>query len=164
MNTVIATDHLYLAERRIDDTGRGWAFARLTLPEALVSAYVDSLWLWERECAKGYNALIDMWKITMPNRRRFVEGHAFDRSVATMATVRLTVTELYAATDAIKEYVLEHGVPGYGIPLDECDFAGLADFKSRYWPLILAADEANDNHWHEDYFVANNYTSIFNGR
>ena len=164
MTNAIATEYLYLAERRIDCDGRGWAFARLTLPDSLVTAYVDSLRLWEHECAKGYNAMMDMFHIPAASRLVFVNDGLFDRSVAQNSDVRAAVTALYAAQDAIKLHVSMNEVKTFGIPLDECEFVGHDDFKARYWPLVLEADANNGNHWHEDYLMANDYTSIFNGR
>jgi hypothetical protein len=162
MTNSLHTEVIFMVERKFDCDGKGWAFTKLTAPAELVEEYVKWVAIWQERVAHGYNNFLDAYYVAR-DHLIFVNGGALDGVVAAEQDVMEAVTVLYAARDALTVWLREHA-DTKGARFDECDLVGLDEFNARYWPIIRAADKANDNHWHESYFVQQGYTSIFNGR
>ena len=151
--------YIYTAERTIDCDGKGWAFRRFDIDPSVVETFERILRNWEHVSALAYNRLIDMVNVPASERSRAVA--IFTRAVHKQPEV-FSAWQQYARAlewiDAAVKAIDDR------FTVDECDVIGEEDFRARYRPLIVAADDANDNHWHEDYFARTGYTSIFNGR
>lgn len=161
---------IFLAERTMDCDGSGWAFRYTDVPADLVNRYIAFLKAYEGTISASVDAgkagirkVYDKTDIDCPDLddRRIVSvlRDAANRSPKVQAA--------WSLVDSVRTRIVRHIVEteqAGGIDVSCADVCTADRFAQEYRPLIAAADEANGNTWHGDYFVKNGYTSIFNGR
>jgi hypothetical protein len=156
---------IYLVERTLDCDGKGWAFWRFDIEPSVNVAYSEAVFAWERARAVAFNDFMDVLAFPEGERSHAVNRGMFDVTAHNDDEVRAAWQVMARRLEWVSEEIAKEGDKyGSRVSVDECDVLGEREFRSRYLPLIEAADANNGDTLHADYLASNGYTSIFNGR